>query len=499
MASAPVRRYRDIRLLLGVAEPCRSDPRPSGLLRTGVFVPHSCKRLQGRSTPLCCGHEARGAAHAEAPAESPPERLATRPRRQRPVRAPVRASGPPSSTWRAVPGVSYSTVSRVVNGYAHVKRPPAARVQAAMAELGYVAHVTARALASGRTQAIGLLAQEIDNPFFSVVIKGVDQEVSHGRLRPAAVHDPQPPREGGRVRRAPVARHGRRPAHRAAHRRCRSTSSSCAPSATRSCSSTTTATRPAATWSTPPTGRAPARASPTSSRSGHRRIGFITGRPDVGRHPRALRGLPGRAGARRASRSTTSSWSRATSWRQRGYAAAHELLALPRPPTAIFASSDAAAFGVLGRGPRRRPAGARATCRCSASTTSWRPPMSAPRLSTVRQPLREMGRVAVQRLMRLLADPSQPPAHRHGDRHRSTAPPSTRTACGGRRARPALMATVIARWVASLLISTGAASGGRPRTPRAPASDHDAAVDGHREALRGAHEAELHHCSLASG
>ena len=28
------------------------------------------------------------------------------------------------------------------------------------------------------TQAIGLLAQEIDNPFFSVVIKGVDQAVS---------------------------------------------------------------------------------------------------------------------------------------------------------------------------------------------------------------------------------------------------------------------------------------------------------------------------------
>jgi len=55
-------------------------------------------------------------------------------------------------------GVSYSTVSRVVNGHPNVNPVTRERVQGAMSELGYVAHVTARALASGRTQAIGLLA-----------------------------------------------------------------------------------------------------------------------------------------------------------------------------------------------------------------------------------------------------------------------------------------------------------------------------------------------------
>ena len=75
-------------------------------------------------------------------------------------------------------GVSYATVSRVVNGLPNVRQSTRLRVETAMLELGYVAHVTARALARGRTQAIGLLAQEIDNPFFSVVIKGVDHEVS---------------------------------------------------------------------------------------------------------------------------------------------------------------------------------------------------------------------------------------------------------------------------------------------------------------------------------
>ncbi len=65
-----------------------------------------------------------------------------------------------------------------MNGHVNVKTATRERVQSAMAELGYVPHLTARALASGRTGTIGLLAQEIDNPFFSVVIKGVDQEVS---------------------------------------------------------------------------------------------------------------------------------------------------------------------------------------------------------------------------------------------------------------------------------------------------------------------------------
>ena len=75
-------------------------------------------------------------------------------------------------------GVSVASVSRVINHHPHVTDETQLRVKASMAELGYVANSTARALAGGRTQVIGLLTQEVQNPFSYSVISGVDEAVS---------------------------------------------------------------------------------------------------------------------------------------------------------------------------------------------------------------------------------------------------------------------------------------------------------------------------------
>lgn len=48
-------------------------------------------------------------------------------------------------------GVSYSTVSRVVNEYPFVKQATRKRVHEAMDKLGYVANLKARSLAGGRS------------------------------------------------------------------------------------------------------------------------------------------------------------------------------------------------------------------------------------------------------------------------------------------------------------------------------------------------------------
>ena len=302
-------------------------------------------------------------------------------------------------------GVSYSTVSRVVNGHVNVKPVTRERVQAAMVELGYVAHVTARALASGRTQAIGLLAQEIDNPFFSVVIKGVDQEVSvadydlllcttHSRREKEAEYVAR--LSHGMVDGLLIVLPTGLPEYVAQLRAERYPfvlidHDSEAPGCTVVNAANRTGTKEGIAYLVG---------------LGHRRIGFITGRPDVGATHERFAGY--RDALAEAGLGVDDELVVPGDFLEpRGYVAATELLSMRRPPTAIFASSDAAAFGVLGAA---RAAGLRVPE--DLSVLGFDDIVEASyvgaALSTVRQPLREMGRVAVQRLMSLLADPSQP-------------------------------------------------------------------------------------------
>ncbi|WP_238013392.1 LacI family DNA-binding transcriptional regulator [Dactylosporangium sp. AC04546] len=64
-------------------------------------------------------------------------------------------------------GVSVKTVSNVVNGYAHVSPDTRARVEEAVAALGYRPNLTARNLRRGRTGVIALAVPELDQPYFA--------------------------------------------------------------------------------------------------------------------------------------------------------------------------------------------------------------------------------------------------------------------------------------------------------------------------------------------
>ncbi|PPH98034.1 LacI family DNA-binding transcriptional regulator [Rathayibacter rathayi] len=69
--------------------------------------------------------------------------------------------------------VSIKTVSNVINDYPHVRPATRARVQAAIAQLGYRPNLSARSLRRGRTGVIGLALPELSLPYFAELADSV--------------------------------------------------------------------------------------------------------------------------------------------------------------------------------------------------------------------------------------------------------------------------------------------------------------------------------------
>ena len=73
-------------------------------------------------------------------------------------------------------GVSVSTVSAVVNAKGIVSAQLTERVQRAIEAMGFHPHAGARGLRLGRTHIIGMVLQDVTNPFFVEVLRGVEEE-----------------------------------------------------------------------------------------------------------------------------------------------------------------------------------------------------------------------------------------------------------------------------------------------------------------------------------
>lgn len=71
-------------------------------------------------------------------------------------------------------GVAISTVSAVINRSAPVSADTIARVEAAVAEIGYTPHGAAQSLRSGRSRLIGLVVPNIANPHFAAVAREIE-------------------------------------------------------------------------------------------------------------------------------------------------------------------------------------------------------------------------------------------------------------------------------------------------------------------------------------
>ena len=71
-------------------------------------------------------------------------------------------------------GVSYSTVSRVVNNKTYVKPDTREKVLQSMLRLGYQVNLHARSLAGGRSNVIGLLVVDLTTQYMGEIITGID-------------------------------------------------------------------------------------------------------------------------------------------------------------------------------------------------------------------------------------------------------------------------------------------------------------------------------------
>lgn len=293
-------------------------------------------------------------------------------------------------------GVSFKSVSRVLNDHPHVTAELRARVQAAMQELGYSPNAVARTLRSASSPTVGLVIDDSEAfPYASDIIRGAQDAASDlGKVLVITYID------GREASRAQVLDHLRQwqvegvaytsPHHRVIHQ---SELLPFSPLVLVNC----TPEEPGPASAVPAEFEGGYVATRTLLDAGHRRIGFISG--PAGFPASHLRregylkalddaGVPADPGLE-----FVGDW-----WQESGAAAARAFMALAQPPTGIFASNDWMAMGVYDE---LRSMGLAVPTDVSIVGFDNREVIAAhmrPPLTTVALPYYEMGRWAIEAL-----------------------------------------------------------------------------------------------------
>jgi DNA-binding LacI/PurR family transcriptional regulator len=301
----------------------------------------------------------------------------------------------------AVAGVSVPTVSKVINQRADVAPATRERVARVIAEHGYVVNNAGRSLRRGRSGQIDFVVQSLNSDYAAEILRGVEEALVSSTVRVvlATTHDhlqreqqwlqrladastdgailvladdSSPQLQAVRLRRTPfvvVDRLGE-----------------LGPD-----DLSVTATN----WAG---GKA---ATQHVLALGHRRVAALLG---PARFPCTQDRLAGyRAALEGAGLSPDPELVAFGDWyMDSAYAAMGALLALPDPPTAVFVGSDEQCLGVYRALHERRLSVPEAMSVVGFDDMPFAARLT-PALTTVRQPLREMGRVATKMLLRLIA------------------------------------------------------------------------------------------------
>ena len=295
--------------------------------------------------------------------------------------------------------VSVATVSKVINGRYGVAVRTTERVQRVIDELGYESSLVARSLRSLRTHVIGILVAEFE-PFSTEILKGTSQAIVGTGYELLAYSGGGRPDEDAGWERRSLSRLGGTLIDGAV---------------------LVTPTVVGVGGSVPAVAIDP-HAGPTHMptvdadnlegavlatehllRLGHRRIGFLGGRPDL--ESARLREEGYRTALRAAGIEVDPDLVRVGGYQPRVAAGpARELLTLPDRPTAVFAANDLTAIGTM---QVARDLGLSVPEDLSVVGFDDVPEsaLTQPPLTTVSQPLQQMGSEAVRLLIRLMNSP----------------------------------------------------------------------------------------------
>jgi LacI family transcriptional regulator len=294
-------------------------------------------------------------------------------------------------------GVSVATVSKVINDRYGISAATVARVQAVIEELGYESSLVARSLRNSRTNVVGVLVSDIE-PFSAELIKGVARAL-----------------RGTGYELIVYSAGGKSPDHVGWENRALSrlggtlidgallvTPTVVGPSF----GAPVVAVDPHTGSDEVPTVDSDNRHGAVLATQhlldlGHRRIGFVGGRTDL--ESGRLRELGYRETLQRAGLDPDPSLVRNASYEaDEAHAATVELLSLAEPPTALFAANDLSAIAAMDAAASQ---GLRVPDDLSVVGFDNVPEsaMSTPQLTTVHQPIQQMGERAVEILVGLLA------------------------------------------------------------------------------------------------
>jgi LacI family transcriptional regulator len=301
-------------------------------------------------------------------------------------------------------GVSLGTVSRVINGEIHVADETRQRVLAVAKELGYVANRQARGLKRRKTNTIGVLVPNLGSGYIGEIMRGIDNELEVNQLDLMLFTTQRMADKEAKY----VANMMQGMVDGLLFLIPRSPSDYIGTLVERNFpfvlidNQVANAPCPyvgATNW------QGAYKATEYLIELGHRRIGFLTGSMDLNSATDRLEGY--RSALRTNHIPENPDLIYEGDYTQpSGYAGATALLDLDEIPTVIFASNDAMAMGAMDA-VRSRDLRIPEDIAIMGFDDVPQSEMIRPALTTVRQPLEQMGRVATQLLVDILKNPEK--------------------------------------------------------------------------------------------